>query len=223
MWSSKGLAPPPGRVSIFFLLLPLVFGLPSCGFEPVYGASAGAPSAAASLAGVEIGNIPDAGGQYLRNQLLDRLNAHGRPADAPYMLRVSSLRSSTTSMGVETNGTVTRAMAELTATMQLFDKPTGKLLLQREVRAAGGYNELNNEFATLVSHEAVDDHMLEELADDITTQLGLYFRLAAEKKDGLMPVSVAAPLRNPATPLSTEAVPSAIGLAPPAENIPVAP
>ncbi|TAL30970.1 MAG: hypothetical protein EPN97_11580 [Alphaproteobacteria bacterium] len=178
--------------------------LTACGFEPMYG-DKGDSATAANYSSVEIDNIPDRSGQYLRNQLIDRLYLDGRPSGTVYALKVAPLRTVTTSMGIRRDATSTRAMAEVGTTMQLVEKATGRVLLQRDMRATGGYNLLDNQFATIVSRQSVSEHMLDEIADDIVTELGLYFHRAG-KTPGDMPVSIARPTRSPSVPVSTPAV-----------------
>jgi LPS-assembly lipoprotein len=176
----------------------------ACGFEPMYG-DRNSAATAVNYSSVEIDNIPERSGQYLRNQLIDRLYLDGRPAETVYALRVAPLKTVTTSMGIRKDATSTRAMAETGTTMQLVEKATGKVLLQRDLRATGGYNLLDNQFATIVSRQSVSEHMLEEIADDIVTELGLYFHRAGNNP-GEMPVSIAKPTRSPSVPVTAPAV-----------------
>ncbi|HYD19449.1 MAG TPA: LPS assembly lipoprotein LptE [Patescibacteria group bacterium] len=163
MWSSR----------VVILLALLVAG---CGFKPMYGEHAGRFDAAdARESGIEVANIPDRDGQYLRNQLIDRLNLKGRPGNAPYLLTVSPLRTELTNLGIRKDATATRAMLQTSATMTLTERATGQVVLTRDVKAVGGYNQLDNQFATLVSKSSVLSHMLEEMADTITTEIGLFF------------------------------------------------
>jgi LPS-assembly lipoprotein len=178
--------------------------LSACGFQPMYGDRSDAATSA-NYSNVDILNIPNRDGQYLRNQLIDRMYLNGRPAGAQYTLRIFPLRTLTTNIGIEKDATSTRAMAEVDTTIQLIDNATQKVLLQRDIRATGGYNLLDNQFATIVSRQAVDEHMLEEVADDIVTELGLYFHRAGNTP-GQMPVSIAKPTRSPSAPINAPAV-----------------
>lgn len=163
MWLSR-------MAAIFALCLALA----GCGFKPLYGGHAtGAQTVMSSE--VEIGNIPDREGQRLRNLLIDRMYLDGRPASAPYLLTVSPLKATLTNLGIRKDATSTRAMLEVTATMLLTDRATGAVVLERQVRSVGGYNQLDNQFATLVSRESVNDLMLEEMSDTIVTEVALYF------------------------------------------------
>lgn len=163
-------------LSRLLVVFALALVLPSCGFKPMYGESSGVFDASDALeSGVEIANIPDREGQYLRNQLIDRLNLKGRPADAPYILTIAPLQTELTNLGIRKDATSTRAMLQVSSKMILTERATGKPVLERDIRAVGGYNQLDNQFATLVSKTSVSDHMLEELADSVVTEIALYF------------------------------------------------
>lgn len=170
MWLSR-IWPAGARM----LLAVCCLSLPACGFKPLYGNNAAGASETAVSSGVEIANIPDREGLRLRNLLIDRMYLKGRPADAPYLLTVTPLKTALTNLGIRKDATSTRAMLQVSATVRLTDRATNAVVLEREVRSVGGYNQLDNQFATLVSRESVSDHMLEEMSDSIVTEVALYF------------------------------------------------
>ena len=143
-----------------------------CGFEPLH--TTGTPLMPA--ASIEIANIPDRDGQYLRNRLIDRLNTNGRPTNAPYQLKFSPLSKTIINLGIEKTAAATRAQMQLGTQMQLVEKNTGKVLLQRSLRAIGSYNLLDNQLATLTSQQNTTENLLREISDDAVTELSLYFR-----------------------------------------------
>jgi LPS-assembly lipoprotein len=204
-----------GVTTVFVVLL-----LSACGFHPMYGDHSDAATAA-NYSNIEIGNIPNRDGQYLRNQLIDRMYLDGRPADTVYALKIAPVKTITTNLGIRRDATATRAMVETDTTIQLVEKTSGKLLLQRDIRATGGYNLLDNQFATIVSRQSVDNHMLEEMAEDIVTELGLYFHRAGSNA-AEMPVSIAKPTRSPSVPINSPAVPGG-DPAPKSNIVPVIP
>ncbi len=59
--------------------------------------------------------------------------------------------------------------------MTLTEQATGKVVLTRNVRAIGDYNQLDNQFSTLISRESMTDNMLRELGDTIANDVMLYF------------------------------------------------
>jgi LPS-assembly lipoprotein len=157
------------------LVIAVLLSLGACGFSPMYGDDAGR-NAAEQVRQVEIANIPDRDGQYLRNLLIDRLNSGGRPESAPYLLAVTDLKTSVTNIGIRRDATSTRGLLQTDAHVTLIDKKTGAVLLSRDYRSVGAYNQLDNQFATLVSRGSLSAHVLEEMSDNILTDLGLYFR-----------------------------------------------
>lgn len=151
--------------------------LSGCGFEPMYGSnSAGAKAVDVALPNVDIGNIPDRDGQYLRNLLIDRLYTNGRPDAAPYTLKFSPLQKSIVDLGIQKDATATRAQIQITTHMELVDKATNKAVLQRDLKTVGAYNLLDDQLATLVSQQNITESILQEMRDDAVTQLSLYFR-----------------------------------------------
>src|SRR5262249_33703838 len=156
---------------------------------------------------VDIGNIPDRDGQYLRNQLIDRLYLDGRPDQTIYALKIAPIKTTTLNLGIQKDATATRALAEVDTTMQLVEKASGKGLLQRELRATGGYNRPDTQSATIVSRQSVEEHMLDKTADDVTRERGLYSHRAGPNTPADLPVSIAKPTRSPAEPISGTAVP----------------
>lgn len=146
--------------------------LPACGFTPLYGGGA----VSAHYAEIEIPSIPDRDGQALRNLLIDRLYTQGRPHDARYELRVTPPETDYAELGIQKDATITRVQIEITARMALFDRQAGAPALSRDIRAVGGYDVMDEQYATLVTRRAATERVLEELANAIQMELNLYFK-----------------------------------------------
>jgi len=145
--------------------------LPGCGFQPLY-ARSGANDAPAELAEIFVGVIADRQGQILRGFLIEALNPEGRPTSPRYTLSVG-LRTS--SIGIDRDDDIIRASFQATASFSLTTQDGDATLLQRSVRNTSSYNILQDQFSTLVAEEAARDRVMQQLADDIRTQLALYF------------------------------------------------
>lgn len=144
--------------------------LSGCGFQPLH-----APEKrGAGYEKVEIAPIPDQNGQFLRNLLIDKIYGERRPENAPYLLSLSPIEKKTVEMGIRKDATATRAQVEMRARLTLTEKATGKVLLERRLLSVGAYNIVDNQFATLVSREHVDETILMEMADDVATEINLY-------------------------------------------------
>jgi LPS-assembly lipoprotein len=171
------------------MLAALLF-LSGCGFEPMYGKnSPGAEAVAVALPNIDIGNIPDRDGQYLRNLLIDQLYTQGRPDAAPYTVTFSRLQKTTVDLGIQKDATATRAQIQITTHMELVDKATNKAVLQRDLKTVGAYNLLDDQLATLVSQQSITESILQEMRDDAVTQLSLYFRRRASGAVTINPVA----------------------------------
>ncbi len=156
------------------LYLLLALTVSACGFESVY-ARKDIPNAM-SGASIDIANVPDRDGQYLRNLLIDRLQSSGSPADAVYHLIFLPLNKNIVNIGIQKDATATRGQMQITTHMQLIEKSTGIVLLERDLKTVGAYNLLDNQLATIVSQQNITENMLQEMSDDVVTELNLHFR-----------------------------------------------
>jgi LPS-assembly lipoprotein len=163
----------------FAFAFALVFCLStaSCGFEPMYGVNRNTPvGAEENLARIEIGNIPNREGQYLRNALIDRFYRSGRPLAPSYILNVRQIRETLINLDITKDADTTRGQLRLETEMRLSDKKTGALLLKRDLRSITSYNILASEFATRVTEENSRTNALDDLARQIELQTVLYFK-----------------------------------------------
>ncbi len=166
-WSGKIMGRSWPFCLVYFLLLT------GCGFTPLYGGGA-APQARFDT--VEIGNIPDREGQYLRNALIDRFYTQGRPSSPDHTLVVAPIVESLTDLDITKNSSATRAQLRLSTTMTLLENASGKPVLTRTLTSLNSYNILASQFTTRVSEENVREAALDDLARQIETQMALYFK-----------------------------------------------
>jgi len=167
--------------SLFCLLTSVICLLTSaCGFEPVYGTlgqdNSYEATTESALAQVDIVNIPDREGQYLRNALIDRFYHHARPAHPQYVLSVEPIKERLRGLDITKSSDATRGQLKLTTTMALVDKTTGATVLERDLRSITSYNILGSEFTNRVSKQNARENALEDLARQIELQLSLYFK-----------------------------------------------
>lgn len=159
----------------FFLCAVLL--LTGCGFSPLYGTrhDTGAAAVGSGFDAIFIANIPDRQGQYLRNALIDRLYAHGRPAAPRYTLTIAPVNQKKRDLDITKSASATRAQLRLDTTMTLSDNVDGKVLLKRDLLAITSYNILQSQFTTRVSQDDAQRSGLDDLARQIEQQLALYF------------------------------------------------
>ncbi len=145
--------------------------LPGCGFQPVYGRRPN-NGMADQLSRVKIASIPERTGQHLRNLLIDRFYRDGRPVEPDYTLNIG-LSATDTRLGIQRDDTATRSQLTLNANYSLVD-PTGAVVYTDSSRSFIGYSILGNQYATLVNEQDAYERGINQLAEDITTRIGLF-------------------------------------------------
>lgn len=150
--------------------------LAGCGFHPLYGTHSNGASATAELAQVRILPIADRTGQLLYNKLRDRLNPRGKPGDPLYILQIA-LQERQERLLVEQDETASRVNLILRASYELKQAGTGTVLDSGVSQTVLSYDVLGSEFqfATLSSEADVRDRATEQLSEDISTRLAIYF------------------------------------------------
>ncbi|MCM2344534.1 MAG: LPS assembly lipoprotein LptE [Alphaproteobacteria bacterium] len=154
-----------------------LLSLSGCGFQPLYGDHSLSTSAAVreSLNQIEISNIPDRSGQYLKNALMDRLYSAGRPAaGARYRLTISPVGENRRELDITKTSDSTRAQLSLSTVMVLADAE-GQELLSRRLNATTSYNILDSQFTTRVAEDSARRQALDDLARQIESHILLYF------------------------------------------------
>jgi LPS-assembly lipoprotein len=158
----------------------ILLSLSACGFQPMYGTHAAAPSATgetaeAALADIEISNIPDRSGLYLRNALIDRFYANGAPSAPRYILNVSPVVERKRDLDLTKSAEATRYQLYLSTTLTLTDtRNPSAPVLTRALFSTNSYNALESEFATRVTEDSARLSGLNDLARQIELNLALF-------------------------------------------------
>jgi LPS-assembly lipoprotein len=154
--------------------------LGGCGFRPLYGHDSVSrePAMAAQFAATQISVLPDRLGQRMRNMLIDSLHAEGPSGDPKYFLTMT-IREAVVDLGLQENSTSTRGQVRLTVSYFLTDKQTGKTVLSETLRASTGYNILVNQYSSFISQDDAEELGLQQIADQITQHMALYFNKTA--------------------------------------------
>ena len=148
----------------------------ACGFKPMYSSNNPAPDLSAELAQIEISNIPNQSGQYLRNALIDKFYPDAYPTNAAYSLKVSPIQEKIIDLDITKTSDATRAQLHLKTQITLTDNSNGEAVLTRKLSSISSYNVLTSEFATRVSAQNTRENALDDLASQIELQIGLYLR-----------------------------------------------
>jgi LPS-assembly lipoprotein len=154
----------------------------ACGFEPIYMRTAsGDPGPAQrELAAIHVNLMPDRPGMLLRQALQTRFEGAGDSLQRRYDLTVNFWVSGQ-ALGVQPDTTITyiRFIGTANFTLNAQD-PAHTLLLSGSARAFDSMNEFDSQvFASDLESESVQKTLAENLADQITLQLAVFFRRRA--------------------------------------------
>lgn len=150
--------------------------LAGCGFRPLYGNNSVShqPEIAAQFASIQISVLPDRLGQRMRNLLIDSLHAGGAAKEERFSLTMT-VKEAVINLGLQENATSTRGQVRIAVEYFLIDRETGKTVLTETLRASTGYNILVNQFSSFLSQDDAEDQGLQEISDQMTEHLALYF------------------------------------------------
>ena len=164
------------------LVLGLLFGLQSCGFQPLYGSTGASGSdAVAHLAAMRISPIPDRSGQQLRNALKDKLTPRGNVSAEIYKLDVS-LEELRSDLVILQDATSTFAKVRIGAKFVLNDIKSGRPLTRGTSESTTIFNIVESEFANLNAQSDARKRAVNQIGDDIRLKLGLFFRRHAPRR-----------------------------------------
>nr|WP_246526773.1 LPS assembly lipoprotein LptE [Plastoroseomonas hellenica] len=157
------------------LVLGAALALPGCGWRPLYATGgAGGAETQRELAAVRVALIAERNGQILRRSLQQRLASEGTAAR--YDLH-AAINFGVDVQGYRRDGTPSRVRYTATANWQLFTLETPPRSLTRGTEQAfDAYNIPENQFfASDVSREAAERRMMDQLAEDMTRRLAVWF------------------------------------------------
>jgi hypothetical protein len=161
------------------LLAGLAAPLAGCGFRPLNGPpAAGEVDTAPQLAAIRVGRTVGRGGQLMHQALERRLAARDRTGPAArYELTVAP-QTAYEAQGYRRDGAPSRFRMTMTApwTLNTLSVPP-RQIATGTARAFDNYNFLDNEFyASLLSSEAAERRLVEQVAEDLVLRLTLAFR-----------------------------------------------
>ena len=159
------------RIVVCLLLVPLI----GCGFRPLYGDHT-KNEARLDFLGIEIAPIKDREGHLLRNELVRRLHAGGKPNAVVYRL-LNKLSESKSSLAVKKSAFATRGNLMISSTFWLIRTTDGSTVFSATSQVTVSYNILDSEFASLLSEKNARERGVRELSEDMRTRLGVFFDL----------------------------------------------
>jgi len=178
--------------------LPLL--LAACGWHPLYGKLDDNTGAGLDLASVHVQPIPNRVGQNLYNELRDRINPGGEPADPQYDL-VIGLTEQLQQYLVQADQTATRVDLTLYANFALYQRGNTQPLMIGQSRSTTTYDQLTNQYASVVSEDDAHRRGAEALADEISNRVAVYLAQPPDQRPPPPPPVPSSTPKPPAFPL----------------------
>ena len=148
-------------------LLPLLAG---CGFHPLYADARLEPQ----LASIYVEPVQDRDGYELRNTLINLLASNGVSAGKAYYLKLN-LNESNQGVALQNDATITRYNDTLTVTYVLTDAKGAEITHGTQTDLSS-YNVVTSPYATLVGQQDADKRAVQQIAERIRLDLGVFFR-----------------------------------------------
>jgi len=197
-WSSSSATRRSALGRLLAVALPLL--LAACGWHPLYGKLDDNTGAGLDLASVHVQPIPNRVGQNLYNELRDRINPGGEPADPQYDL-VIGLTEQLQQYLVQADQTATRVDLTLYANFALYQRGNTQPLMIGQSRSTTTYDQLTNQYASVVSEDDAHRRGAEALADEISNRVAVYLAQPPDQRPPPPPPVPSSTPKPPAFPL----------------------
>jgi len=164
--------------SLTALAVLAALGLSGCGFQPLYGTSAGGSRLGAVMAGVDITPIPGRVGQRVRNELIfENTGGGGRPDKSSYKLDIV-IKESVINELVKISGDAKGQVYELDATFKLIGHD-GTVLLEGKATSRAAYERFETIFSNVRARVDAEDRAARTVAESIKIRIAAYLSQAA--------------------------------------------
>ncbi len=158
------------------LLISLVFMslITACGFQPLYGEQTQNAKVTGKLASTYVMPIDSREGQFVRNELLDRITPKGIPQRAKYRLQVR-LNEGKQGLAIDQDSSTNRYNLTLTAKYTLFAANGKDVIHKGSAQSIASYNVVTSDFANLSAEQNAQKRSALVLAEKIHRQISVFF------------------------------------------------
>jgi LPS-assembly lipoprotein len=161
------------------ILMAAAIALAGCGFQPLYGTTAGGSRLGAVMAGVDVTPIPGRVGQRVRNELIfENTGGAGRPHKPPYQLDIV-VKETLINELVQTTGNANSQVYQLDATFKLINNADGKVVLEGKATSRAAYQRFDAIFSNVRAQYDAQDRAAETVAESIKLRVTAFLSQAA--------------------------------------------
>jgi LPS-assembly lipoprotein len=154
------------------LAVTAALALAGCGFQPLYGTTAGGSRLGAVMAGVDVTPIPGRVGQRLRNELIFENTGGGAAAPATYKLDIV-IRESLINELVQISGNAKGEVYQLDATFKLISHD-GRVVLEGKATSRASFERFQTIFSNVRAQVDAENRAARTVADTIRTRIAAY-------------------------------------------------
>ncbi|MGO8842909.1 MAG: LPS assembly lipoprotein LptE [Methyloceanibacter sp.] len=161
------------------ILMAAAIALAGCGFQPLYGTTAGGSRLGVVMAGVDVTPIPGRVGQRVRNELIfENTGGAGRPDKPPYQLDIV-VKETLINELVQTTGNANSQVYQLDATFKLINNADGKVVLEGKATSRAAYQRFDAIFSNVRAQYDAQDRAAETVAESIKLRVTAFLSQAA--------------------------------------------
>jgi len=151
-----------------------VVTLGGCGWQPLYGVTAGGSQLEDVMRTVDISTIPGRVGQQVRNELIFDTTGGGEASVPRYRLDIA-VRESVMNTLVETTGDPKGQIYQLYTQFKLVRLQDNEVVLKGNSNARAAYDKADSVFADIRAKRDAENRAARTIAEAIRTRMAAYF------------------------------------------------
>ncbi|WP_342360119.1 LPS assembly lipoprotein LptE [Terrarubrum flagellatum] len=158
------------RAAAFALSALVSLSLAGC-FRPLYGETAAGASMQSELAAIEVPEIPDRLGHYLRSELMFMLDGSGTPSPKRYRLTITPYLGQAAAIVDTASARAESATLTGNAKFTLVNIGDGKTIFEGTAVGSATYDRSTQRYATVRAARDAEIRIAKLLADQIRTRV----------------------------------------------------
>jgi LPS-assembly lipoprotein len=151
---------------------------PGCGFQPLYGPTAGGAQLSDVMKTVEITTVPGRVGQQIRNELIFRTTGGGYAEAPKYRLDIA-IKESVMHTLVNREGDPQGEIYQLYSTYRLIRVGDNQVVLEGHTNARAAYDKSESVFSGLRASRDAQDRASRTIAETIRTRVAAFLATSA--------------------------------------------
>lgn len=162
------------KIAASATVLSVIVTLGGCGWQPLYGPTAGGAQLENVMRTVDISIIPGRVGQRVRNELIFRSTGGGE-ADVPKYRLDIALKESVLNALIAETGDPQAQIYQVYTQFKLVRLADNKVVLEGRSNARAAYDKVDSVFADIRAKRDAEDRAARTISESIRTRMAAYF------------------------------------------------